>query len=263
MARRAATPKKSRTKKDRDREFLEEVAFHNAAAMREGPTKIKKFSRHDLKDIRPKNARQEQMFEAYMMGNNVVASGSAGTGKTFCAFFLALNDIFDHRMPQDHIVLVRSNVPTREVGHLPGELHEKMAVFEAPYHKIVRELMPKTTDAYNNLKEAEKIKFVPTSFVRGDTWDNAIVIVDEVQSMNWHEINSVVTRLGENSRLIICGDIAQNDLIMKKHDQSGIRQLLNVTGKMRSFDVVSFTREDIVRSAFVKEWIIAVEDTPE
>jgi phosphate starvation-inducible protein PhoH len=138
-----------------------------------------------------------------------------------------------------------------------------MAVFEAPYTGIMRQLMPKQTDAYNNLKEAEKIKFVPTSFVRGDTWDNAIVIVDEVQSMNWHEINSVVTRLGDNSRIILCGDIAQNDLLMKKNDQSGFRRLLQVTDKMKSFDIATFTRNDIVRSKFVKEWIISVEDTPE
>lgn len=251
---------KSRSKKDKDLEFLSEMNFNNASAKREGPKK--RFSIHDLKAINPLNEAQRQLFESYIMGSNVVASGSAGTGKSFCALWLALNDVLDDEKPQNRIIIVRSAVPTREIGHLPGTAEEKMEPYEAPYVEIVADLLRKEK-AYADLKDMGKITFMPTSFVRGMTWDDAVVVVDEAQSMTTHEINSVVTRVGRNTKIIICGDVAQNDLIMKKHDQSGFFRMLKVVEKMAEFDVVTFTRNDIVRSAFVKAWICASEDTPE
>lgn len=255
-----AARRKSRTKKDRDLEFLSEMNYNNTEAKKEGPKK--RFTLHDLKTIRPMNETQREFFESYVMGANVIGNGSAGTGKSFISLYLALSDVLDEEKPQEKVIIVRSAVPSREIGHLPGDMKEKMAVYEEPYKDIVSSLLRKAK-AYDDMKDAGKIEFMPTSFVRGLTWDNAVVVIDEAQSMTFHEVNSVITRIGDNSRLIICGDIAQNDLITKKQDQSGFNRMLAIASKMSNFDIVSFTRNDIVRSKFVREWICATEDTPE
>lgn len=253
--------RKSRTAKDQQVEFLSEMLEKNAKAVREGPKK-KNFHLHDMKAIRPMNETQREFFESYILGNHVVGNGSAGTGKSFLSVYLALTDVLDVEKPQHRLIIIRSAVASRDIGHLPGSIEEKMAVYEEPYKAIVGNLMSKN-NAYTDMKDAGKIEFMPTSFVRGLTWDNAVVVVDEAQSMTFHEINSVITRLGHNSKIIICGDIAQNDLITKKQDQSGFNRMLAIAGKMDSFDIVTFTRHDIVRSKFVKDWICAAEDTPE
>lgn len=254
--------RKSRTTKDSQIEFLREMSVNNASAVREGPQKKKTFHLHDLKSIRPKTEAQREFFESYIMGANVIGNGSAGTGKSFISLYLALTDILDIEKPQDKIIIVRSAVPSREIGHLPGSIEEKMAVYEEPYKAILADLM-RRGNAYQDMKEAGKIEFMPTSFVRGLTWDNAVVVVDEAQSMTWHELNSVITRIGHNTRVVVCGDISQNDLLFRKNDISGFLRMLKVAQKIESFDTVIFTREDIVRSQFVKEWICAAEDTPE
>ena len=246
--------RKSRTKKDRDLEFLSEMNYNNTEARKEAPKK--RFTLHDLKTIRPMNEAQRQLFESYLMGSMVVANGSAGTGKSFCGLFLALNDILDDEKEQDRILIVRSAVPSREIGHLPGDLKEKMAVYEEPYKDIVGDLLRKKK-AYDDLKDLGKIEFMPTSFVRGLTWDNAVVVLDEAQNLSLHEIHSVVTRIGENTKLIICGDIGQNDLLLRKNDVSGFLDLLKIAERMDEFDIINFTEDDIVRSRFVKSWIVA------
>ena len=253
--------RKSRTAKDRDLAFYSEMSFNNGAAAKEGPKK-KTFHLHDLKDVRPMNETQRQFFMSYIEGNHVIGNGSAGTGKSFISLYLALNDVLDNEKEQDKIIIVRSAVPSREIGHLPGDMKEKMAVYEEPYKDIIGNLMRRAS-AYDDLKDAGKVEFMPTSFVRGLTWDNCVVILDEAQSCTFHEINSVITRLGKNSRLIVCGDIAQNDLIVRRSDQSGFIRMLEVAAKMSEIDVIRFTRDDIIRSQFVKSWICASEDTPE
>lgn len=253
--------RKTRTRKDDNILFLQKTLENQGRAVKEGP-KVKNFTLHDLNSIRPLTTGQKIMFESYFSGNNIVANGSAGTGKSFCAAYLALTDVLRGDTQQQEIIIVRSAVSTREIGHLPGEISDKLAPYEEPYRDIFATLLRKG-DAYDTMKESGKLRFMATSFVRGLTWNNAVVIIDEAQSMTFHEINSVITRLGDNSRLIICGDIAQNDLIVRRNDQSGFMRALTALGRMRSIDVVQFTREDIVRSAFVKEWICAVEDTPE
>lgn len=252
--------RKSRTKKDRDLEFLSEMNYQNTEARKEGPKK--RYSLHDLRQIRPMNETQREFFESYITGNNVIGNGSAGTGKSYISLFLALNDVLDDDKPYERIVIVRSAVPSREIGHLPGDLKEKMAAYEEPYKDIIGNLL-KRNKAYDDMKDLGKIEFMPTSFVRGLTWDDAVVVIDEAQSMTFHELNSVITRIGDNARLIICGDIAQNDLLMKRNDQSGFNRMVAIASKMESFDIINFTRHDIVRSKFVKEWICASEDTPE
>lgn len=250
--------RKTRTKKDENIIFLQRTLENQNTAIKNGP-RIKRFTAHDIKQTSPLTYGQEQMFEAYLSGNNIVANGSAGTGKSYCAIYLALNDILNRESKKSEIIIVRSAVASREIGHLPGEIEEKLSPYEEPYKDIMSTLLNRS-NAYDTMKELGLLRFMATSFVRGLTWDNAIVVVDEAQSMTFHEINSVITRLGENSKLIICGDIAQNDLLMKKNDQSGYLKAISALGKIDTVDVITFTRNDIVRSNFVKQWICAVED---
>lgn len=250
--------RKTRTKKDENIIFLQKTLENQGRAVKDGP-KTKHFTLHDLRSTRPLTHGQQQMFESYFSGNNIVANGSAGTGKSYSAIYLALTDLLREDSPQDQIILVRSAVASREIGHLPGEISDKLAPYEEPYKDIFGSLLRKN-DAYDVMKETGRLKFMATSFVRGLTWDNAIVIIDEAQNLSLHEIHSVVTRLGENSKLIICGDVGQNDLYNKKNEMSGYADLLKISGKMSEFDIVTFTENDIVRSKFVKSWIIAMQN---
>lgn len=252
-----AARRKSRTKKDRDLDFLSEMNLTNTEARKEGPKK--RYTLHDLKTIRPLNETQREFFQSYIMGANVIGNGSAGTGKSYISLFLALNDVLDEDKPQDRIIIVRSAVPSREIGHLPGDIKEKMAAYEEPYKDIFRDLLRKAK-AYDDMKDAGKVEFMPTSFVRGLTWDDAVVVVDEAQNMTLQEIHSVITRVGKNTKLLICGDIGQNDLVVRKSDVSGFLETLKIAGRMSEFDIINFTEEDIVRSAFVKAWIIAKQN---
>lgn len=250
--------RKAKNKKDEQIEFLNTALHTQMHAVQEGP-KVKKFTLHDLKNITPLTIGQKDFFTSYFSGNNIVANGSAGTGKTFCALYLALTDLLAENSKYESIIIVRSAVQTRNIGFLPGSQEEKLEPFETPYKDILSDLLKKH-DAYDSMKATQKIKFMPTSFVRGLTWNNCIVIIDEIQNCQFHEINSVITRLGDNSKLIICGDIAQNDLVFNKYETSGFEKALGIFSKMSSIDIINFTQHDIVRSLFVKEWICAVED---
>ena len=230
---------------------------NNVEAIKEGPTK-KHWTKHDIKTIRPLTSNQHNMFRQYFQGDNIVAYGSAGTGKTFLALYLALSDIIDGNKSQDHIVIVRSAVATRDLGFMPGTLEEKVSLFENPYRDVLSELFGRL-NTYDNMKEAGLIRFVTTSYVRGLTWDNAIIVVDEGQNMTSHEIHSIMTRVGNNSRIIFTGDLAQNDLVTKRSENSGMKRMLKITEQMKEFSSVCFTTDDIVRSEFVKSWIVACE----
>lgn len=231
-------------------------SFDNVNAILQGPQK-KKWTKHDILQIQPMTAHQRDMFQAYFQESHVIGYGSPGTGKTFLAFYLALMDIVNTTIPQDKIRIVRSAVPSRQIGHLPGTAEEKMMVYEAPYVDICAELLGRP-NSYSDLKQAGLVEFTPTSFVRGSSWDNTIVIIDEAQNMTWQELNSVITRIGYNSRLIITGDTKQCDF-NSKNEQSGFVSALKVAEKMDQFALVQFTSEDIVRSEFVKAWIMACE----
>lgn len=224
-------------------------------AITEGPKK-KKWSTHDLKTIKPLTPAQTELFHAFHNHEHVCAYGTAGTGKTYLALYLALNEVVTPSSPQDKIIIVRSVVPTREVGFLPGDLNEKVSVYETPYRDVCADLIGRAS-TYDDMKEAGLMFFVPTSFIRGLTWDDAIVIVEECQNMSFHEINSIVTRLGENSRVIFTGDTNQTDL---RPHECGMQQLLNIVDNIDAFAKVEFTRHDIVRSNVVKSWIVAMEE---
>ena len=252
--------RKARARKTRhheDIDFLTDALHLNGATILEGPKK-KRWTQHDIETIHPLKPAQEEMFHSWFNGQNICAYGSAGTGKTFLAIYLALNEIVSGRSEYKRIKIVRSVVPTREVGYLPGTLEEKISVYEQPYHDIVAELTG-CWKGYEHMKDARLIEFVPTSFIRGLTWDNTIVIVDEGQNMDFHEIDSVMTRIGQHSRMIFTGDVKQSDL-RKRNEKTGMPQAIQCMEAHGDFDMVQFNRHDIVRSDFVKKWIAATEE---
>jgi len=215
-----------------------------------------KFS---MRKISPLTPTQSDLFQSYKQGYNLAAIGTAGTGKTMCATYLALKDVLE-KGEYEKVVIVRSAVQTREQGFVPGTLEQKEAIFEAPYVDIVNDLF-KRKDAYQILKMKGMIKFTTSSNIRGLTFDNSVIIVDECQSMNYHELDTIITRVGESSKIVFCGDTAQDDLATSKNraDNSGLHDFLKVLNQITSFNVINFGVDDIVRSGLVKEYIIAKE----
>ena len=221
----------------------------------------KPLSSDYLIDIDPLTENQKKLFESYVDGKHLVAYGCAGTGKTFITLYNALRDVLDERTPYERIYLVRSLVATREIGFLPGTHDDKADIYQIPYKNMVKYMFQMPSDAdfemlYGNLKSQETIKFWSTSFLRGTTLDNAIIIVDEFQNLNFHELDSIITRVGENTKICFCGDASQSDL-QKTNERNGIIDFMTVLRKMPSFDIIEFGVEDIVRSGLVKEYIIA------
>ncbi len=214
-----------------------------------------------LVDIEPLTDNQQRLFDQYADGKHIVAYGTAGTGKTFITLFNAMQDVLDETTPYERIYLVRSLVSTREIGFLPGDHEDKADIYQIPYKNMVKYMFQMPSDAdfemlYGNLKAQETIKFWSTSFIRGTTLDNAIIIVDEFQNLNFHELDSIITRVGENTKIMFCGDASQSDLV-KTNDRNGIVDFMNILRKMPSFDVIEFGVNDIVRSGLVKEYIVA------
>ena len=208
----------------------------------------------DLRKISPLTANQEDTFGAYEEGKHLMLHGYAGTGKTFISMYLALRQLLTQDSGFDKIVIIRSVVPSRDMGFLPGNIKEKTKVFEEPYREICDDLFGRG-DGYEILKAKGLIEFTTTSFLRGVTFNNAIVIVDESNNMTFQEIDTVMTRIGNNSRIIFCGDYRQSDL-NKPHEKEGITQFMKITSRINSFQHIEFEREDIVRSGLVKQYII-------
>jgi len=224
----------------------------------------KPLSGEYLVDIDPLTDNQRKLFDSYADQKHLVAYGCAGTGKTFITLYNALREVLDERTPFEKIYLVRSLVATREIGFLPGSYDDKSDIYQIPYKNMVKYMFQLSSDAefemlYGNLKSQETIKFWSTSFLRGTTLDNSIIIVDEFQNMSYHELDSIITRVGENSKIMFCGDASQSDL-QKTNERNGIVDFMTVLRKMPSFDIIEFGVEDIVRSGLVKEYIIAKMD---
>jgi phosphate starvation-inducible protein PhoH len=223
--------------------------------------KKKALGNEYLLDIEPLTDNQRKLFDAYAEGKHLVAYGCAGTGKTFITLYNALREVLDEKTPYEKIYLVRSLVATREIGFLPGSYEDKSDIYQIPYKNMVKYMFQMPSDVefemlYGNLKSQETIKFWSTSFLRGTTLDNSIVIVDEFQNCTAHELDSIITRVGENSKIMFCGDASQSDL-QKTNERNGIVDFMNVLRKMPSIDIIEFGVDDIVRSGLVKEYILA------
>lgn len=216
-----------------------------------------KIKLDDMIEVEPLTPNQVKAFKAYEENRSLVLAGSAGTGKTFVALSLALEDVLDKETSYDKVVVVRSIVPTRDIGFLPGNEEEKKDAYTGPYRAACSELF-EDPEAWDKLKNSNKIEFLSTSFIRGVTIQNAIVIVDEMQNLTFHELDSVVTRIGQNCKFIMCGDYYQSDF-EKERDKNGILKFLEIIEQLRNFTVVEFTWEDIVRSDFVRDYIMTKE----
>lgn len=208
-----------------------------------------------LKTIEPLTKHQKESFEAYYQGKNLMLHGIAGTGKSFISMYLALEEILSSPdSPYKKLVIVRSVVPTRDMGFLPGNSKEKAQVYEAPYYAICTELFGRG-DSYAYLKQKNIIEFISTSFIRGITLNDCIIVVDEMQNMSGHELDSVITRIGKNCKVVFCGDFRQSDFT-KEQEKSGLPQFMKIIEKIKSFSFVDFDQNDIVRSQLVRDYII-------
>lgn len=222
---------------------------------RKSKTEVKRLDENlELRTVRPKNSHQQQVFDDYESGSNLFLHGTAGTGKTYVACYLGLRSVLDRNSRQKRLVIVRSAVPTRDIGFIPGSVSEKLAVYEAPYQAIFNDLFGRD-DAYHLMKLKRQVQFLPTSFVRGTTIEDAVILVDESQNNTFHENDSVITRVGDGSRIVFCGDYRQSDLT-REVERNGIRDFTRIIEKMKSFRTVEFDEDDIVRGKMVKEYLV-------
>ena len=212
-------------------------------------------------DVNPITENQQLFFDEWTKEKNLFAYGAAGTGKTFIALYLALKDVMNEETPYDKVYIVRSLVSTREIGFLPGTHEDKSELYQVPYKNMVRNMfqMPDQMSfdmLYDNLKAQETISFWSTSFLRGTTLDDAIVIVDECQNLNFHELDSIITRVGQDSKIVFCGDVNQSDL-QRTNERNGILDFQRILEGMEEFSMVEFGIGDIVRSGLVKSYLIS------
>ena len=214
-----------------------------------------------LLDIEPLTPAQDKVFADWKDGKNLYLYGAAGTGKTFVALYLALRAVFDDQTPYDKIYIVRSLVATREIGFLPGDHEDKSFLYQIPYKQMVQYMFEMPDDdsfdnLYNNLKVQDTISFWSTSFIRGTTLDRSIVIIDECQNLNFHELDSIITRVGEDTKVMFCGDALQSDLV-KTNERNGVYNFLGIIRTMEEFGVTEFGIPDIVRSGLIRSYLIA------
>ena len=222
--------------------------------------KAKDIRIDQMVNIKPLTENQKKAFASYKNGKNLFLYGAAGTGKTFVSLYNGLQDVLRNETPYDTVYMVRSAVPTREIGFLPGDEEDKTALFQVPYQNMVKFMfeMPgerEFSSLYERLKNQGSLMFLTTSFLRGITLDNAVIIVDECQNLTFHELDTIITRVGQDSKIIFCGDFFQTDL-MKSSDKQGMVNFMKILDAMQQFDNIEFTIGDIVRSGFVKEYLI-------
>ena len=224
----------------------------------------KPISEDYMLPIEPLTHNQQVFFDEWDKGQMIYASGVAGTGKSFIALYKALKDVLNDYTPYEKIYIVRSLVATREIGFLPGDHEDKSSLYQIPYKNMVKYMFELPTESdfemlYGNLKAQGTVSFWSTSFIRGTTLDNAIIIVDEFQNLNFHELDSIITRIGENSKIMFCGDATQSDLI-KTAEKNGIADFMRILRTMPSMDIIEFGVDDIVRSGLCKEYLVAKMD---
>lgn len=210
-----------------------------------------KFKDFPLRNIEPKTENQEQIFEAWNQDKQLVVTGPAGTGKSFILLYLALKDLFNKDLKYEKIYIIRSVVPSRDIGFLPGTLTEKLIPYETPYKDIIDNLLS-TKGAYETLKSLGALEFISTSYVRGLTLNNSIIIVDELQNFGFSELDSIITRFGQNCRIAFLGDINQTDL----KENNGFYKFTGLILNLKEFVQIYMNTDDIVRSGLVKSYLI-------
>ena len=220
----------------------------------------KEITNIDLVKVEPVTDNQKLVFNSYKKGDNQFLYGCAGTGKTFISLYLAMQEVLRSDTPYDRVVMVRSLIPTREIGFLPGDEDDKAALYQVPYSNMVQYMFKQPNEQafsmlYDRLKTQGSFYFLSTSFLRGLTFDNSIIIVDECQNLNFHELDTIITRVGQDSKIIFCGDFMQTDL-SKTSERNGLFDFLRILEEMKEFNCVEFNIGDIVRSGFVRNYLI-------
>ena len=223
-------------------------------------SKKKEISSSDLVEVKPITDNQKLVFESYKKGLNQFLFGCAGTGKTFVSLYLSFQEVLKNETPYERVVMVRSLIPTREIGFLPGDEEDKAALYQVPYSNMVQFMFKQPNEQafsmlYDRLKAQGSFYFLSTSFLRGLTFDNSIIIVDECQNLNFHELDTIITRVGQDSKIIFCGDFMQTDLT-KMGERNGLHDFLRILEEMKQFNCVEFDIGDIVRSGFVRDYLI-------
>ena len=222
--------------------------------------KNKEVNMNDLVTIKPITDNQKVVFSTWKKGLNQFLFGAAGTGKTFISLYLALQEIMDLKKPADKVILVRSLIPTREIGFLPGDEEDKAALYQVPYRNMVQFMFEMPNEQafnglYDKLKAQGSLYFLSTSFLRGLTFDNSIIIVDECQNLHFHELDTIITRVGQDSKIVFCGDFGQTDLV-RNNEKNGLHDFMRILEEMKEFNCTEFTIGDIVRSGFVRSYLI-------
>ena len=222
--------------------------------------KQKEITYSQLNEIKPVTDSQKVVFDSWKQGLNQFLFGCAGTGKTFVSLYLALSEVLKNETPYDKVVMVRSLIPTREIGFLPGDEEDKAALYQVPYSNMMQFMFEQPNEQafetlYNRIKSQGSFYFLSTSFLRGLTFDNTIIIVDECQNLNFHELDTIITRVGQDSKIFFCGDFSQSDLT-KMHERNGLMDFLQILQEMEEFNCVEFNIGDIVRSGFVRNYLI-------
>ena len=222
--------------------------------------KQKDITYNQLSTIKPVTDSQKLVFESWKKGLNQFLFGCAGTGKTFVSLYLALQDVLKNETPYDKVIVVRSLIPTREIGFLPGDEEDKAALYQVPYSNMMQFMFEQPNEQafsmlYDRLKAQGSFYFLSTSFLRGLTFDNSIIIVDECQNLNFHELDTIITRVGQDSKIFFCGDFGQSDLT-RMNEKNGLMDFLQILQEMNEFNCTEFDIGDIVRSGFVRSYLI-------
>ena len=217
---------------------------------------------NSLIKVEPLTDNQTKLFEAYAAGKNIFASGVAGSGKTFILLYQALKEVFDKSLKYEKVILIRSLLPSRDIGFLPGTLEEKADLYQDPYRVIVRTMFSMPNDSefsqlYDKLIAQGTIEFLTTSFLRGQTFDRCIIICDEFQNMIFQELDTLITRVGQDSKIMFAGDIAQTDLRKQNGTVEGVAKFQEILKTMDDFACIEFNFGDIVRSGLVRSYLIA------
>ena len=227
--------------------------------------KTQLISHDQLVEMKGVTKNQLEVFKQYATGKNLFLYGPAGTGKTFVILYNAIKEVLDPKINYNCIYIVRSLMPTRSLAFMPGDEQDKSSLYQVPYDNMLRFMFKLPAEdqfdmLYEELKKQGNVEFLSTSFLRGITLDNAIVLVDECQNLNFHELDTIMTRVGQESKIMFSGDFDQTDL-REDVEKAGLGQFLKIINEMKEFYSCEFDIGDIVRSGLVRSYIIQKYNT--